>query len=501
MNVWLITTGNSDVQVKVADVWNDWYPEIKKELHGIDRKRFQPTRTIDDDGVPYRMPARVLGLAYEKLGEVVKEQLEFPLLKEFGQQLEARQVAIDQIILLVSDQSDVFDEGDRASYHCPYWQDTCLLYPILETYLRTRFPTAQATLLPLKPSTNQSGLDNWNEVLALVRQQIGRLAIEPETIYVSHQAGTPAISSAVQFSSLAKFGDRVKFLVSNEHQPEQSDLIPSSSYLRGIQIEQAKKLLDRYDYAGVEDLIAEYLDCDTKALLEAAIQWNFAEFDVSESDKARSSSFKQHSFANRLKHHPKFVTAVDDHTKSENWWWIAYESAYLGFVRLEQGDTVEAMFHSFRAVEGLLKTWSDKCYPGELVQTKHPRWKENERWNRNLKSHGQDLYCFLTLKKSVDENKDIRQNTTPDIFIFGTQSFGRRNDLFHNLKGLQGKEKVFENWRSPNEPQWRSDPVDKWKMRVLNCLNFISDQPFSSLEEASLMSQVHGKLASAIAQL
>ena len=76
--------------------------------------------------------------------------------------------------------------------------------------------------------------------------------------------------------------------------------------------------------------------------------------------------------------------------------------------------------------------------------------------------------------------------------------FKKRNDLFHQLKGLMGQEEVFENWRSKNEKKWEGRSEEKWKMRVVNCLNFISDQNFKSLEEASLMSQVHEELVEAI---
>ena len=122
MNVWLVTIGSSDVQIKEADVWQGWYSEIKRSLYGIARDSLAPTRIVDDDGVPYRIAARVLGTAHEKMGEAVTLQLEFPLLKAFQQQLEAHQVSIDQIIVLLSDQSEVFDEDDRGSARCPYWQ-------------------------------------------------------------------------------------------------------------------------------------------------------------------------------------------------------------------------------------------------------------------------------------------------------------------------------------------------------------------------------------------
>ncbi|MBF2029761.1 MAG: hypothetical protein IGS48_23900, partial [Oscillatoriales cyanobacterium C42_A2020_001] len=432
--------------MKDANVWSDWYQKIKGSLYDIDRRRFTPTRTVDDAGVPYRMAARVLGLVYEKLDKSIIEQLEFPLLQQFQQKLKNKQVSISQIMVLISDQSRVFEEKERDSHYCPYWQDTCLLYPILADYLQQQFPAAEIMPLLLEPESATEGLDNWNEVLALVQRKIGALTVEPETAYVSHQAGTPAISSAVQFASLAKFGDRVRFLVSNEYRPEQTGFVESSSYLRGIQIEQAKKLLERHDYSGVQALIGFHLkDEDSKVLLNAAIQWNFAKFEEFANEVEKLSSQDLQSLVQ---------TAKD---RRKNWWWEAYEAAYLGVVRLKQGNTVEAMFHSFRAVEGLLKTWSDKCHPGELKKTKHPKWQKNERWDRNLNPYGQDLYWFLTAKKDVDKNTDIKQNKTPDIFIFGSRIFDQRNELFHQLKGLKGEKEVFENWRSPNEPQWKQD--------------------------------------------
>ena len=200
--------------------------------------------------------------------------------------------------------------------------------------------------LLLKPSAKTEGLDNWNEVLKLVQKQISSLELEPETVYVSHQAGTPATSSAVQFASLAKFGDRVRFLVSNEYQSNQTGFVESSSYLRGIQLEQAKKLLDRHDYSGVKALTESYLkDHDTQVLLDAAIQWNFAKFDCFSGELQRLLGEKHQDLVQEVK------------GRRQHWWWIAYEEVYLSGIRRNQGNVVEAFFHSFRAFEGIFAAW------------------------------------------------------------------------------------------------------------------------------------------------
>lgn len=525
MNVWLITTGSSDVQVKDVDVWDDWYPEIKRDLCGIDRKRFKPTRTIDDEGVPYRMAARVLGLAYEKLGEVVREQLEFPLLEEFQRQLKT-QVTIDQIILLVSDQSEVFDQGDRESYHCPYWQDTCLLYPVLEANLQTQFPTAQITPLLLKPAAEQSGLDSWNEVLTLVQRQIGVLTIEPEIVYVSHQAGTPAISSAVQFSSLARFGDRVKFLVSNEYRLEQADLIESSTYLRGIRKQEAVALLKNFDYSAIQQLLDFDLQGATNpvtqsivSLLDMAVTWN-------------SSKFKEF-----LEARSKLPLEKLDDWWNSNWWRLVYEAAYLATIRLEQGNTVEAFFHSFRAIEGAFSSWgkqvfhqhiqihSDRAFlqPSILEDSKDyfkgAKFKsdnktpknslaklklkfvelkerlessgEMERKPKGILMYGDDLYILFR-----SQNQDYEQSQLNRFWNTEDGISEKRNKNFHQLQGLSEAELLQD---------WEVDNLQDWEKRILMYLNFITKEylpeEFKSLKNASWMPNVHQELEKAIGQL
>lgn len=491
MNIWILTVGSSDVQLKTKANWTNLFRTVRSQL---DDRAFNP---IDGIESRFQVHARAMGTVYSQpQAEQYFDDLDFPLIDNFIHQLNNK--SIEKIILVLSDQS-VFSKAERSSQRHPYWQDTCTLQPILEKYLQAQLngssPKLHIQPLFLKPKLSTEGLDDWDSVLKLVQSEFLSLNLEflnDATIYVSHQAGTPAISSAIQFSSLSQFRQKVKFLVSNERDASLTRVLDGSEYLKGIRKQEAKKLLERHDYSGVQELIFDYLDKETLILLKAAIQWNFSKFD---------------EFANELQNLSNQELAQEAKERSQQWWWTAYEAAYLGAVRLKQENAVEAMFHSFRAVEGLLRQWVDKFYADEIKQTKHPKWEENERWDRKLNIYGQDLYWFLTLKKTVDQTNDITRNTTPDIFIFGTQVFNKRNDLFHQLKGLQGKEEVFKNWRSQNEKQWKPDPESEWKKRVLTCLNFIAkeslpnDKEFKLLEEASLMVKVHQELEKAIAQL
>jgi len=223
---------------------------------------------------------------------------------------------------------------------CPYWQDTCELKPMIDAYFN-RHPQmngANLDYIYLKPKQGDKGLDNWDSTLSLVQTELSKIQIENgANIYVSHQAGTPAISSAIQFTSLAKFGKQVKFLVGNEYRQnaqDATDIIDSPRYLKGIQIQQAKALLDLYNYAGVNKLLKPYwkktedrLEKKIRSYLIMAECWNYGKF------KEAFEKSKTKVIEKRIK----------------QWWWIGYEAAYLAFMRLEQRNNVEALFHSFRA--------------------------------------------------------------------------------------------------------------------------------------------------------
>lgn len=482
MNIWIITVGSSDVQLNSKEHWVELFRSVRSEL---DDRGFKPVEGMNKR---FLVPARVMGTVYSQpqAEQYFDSDLEFPLLSNFASQLQ--DVKLDKVILVLTDQTSIFPPQARGSQSCPYWQDTHTLEPILKRYLNKKFSTLEIAPLPLQPQSDTKGVDDWDYILQLVQQEFRTLNFpEKATIYVSHQAGTPAVSSAIQFVSLAWFRKQhVKFLVSNEYRPELTKTIDESRYLRAIRLQEAKALLDRYDYSAVKELLALYLNPKIENSLNAAIQWNLAEFE---------------EFAKRFKIDKDFEKDVQERTREENWWWTAYESAWLGVVRLEQDNTVEAMFHSFRSVEGLLRKWVDKFYSEEIRQTKHPRWQKHRRWDRCLRPYGEDLYQFLSIKRNIDKEQNL------DIWIFGNYVFKKRNDLFHQLKGLGGRKILFEKWQSPNEKKWNETDIEKWRKRIFECLNFIAKDDLpenfssSSLENVSLMAKVHKELKNAIAQL
>jgi hypothetical protein len=506
MAIWIVTIGSSDVQLDSDNIskekgrgknqysekmWTNWYEdEILDQCHNIGSELKQ---TYKDKNLPYRIEPRVLGTVYQyhspQRQEEIWSYLTFPLLDTFVERLKAETDQLEQIIVLLTDQSQIFsDDYTQRQITCPYWQDTRQLQPILARYFQAadKFPNTPCEWIDLAPNSNDPGLDNWDYVLTLVREKIGSLQLEePENqeagskiVYVSHQASTPAISSAVQFETLLRFGEGVKFLVCSEWDKNLTQILPCSTYLRGIRQQEAKTLLERYDYSGVKAILAPYLTSDLAILLDAAIFWNSAKFDC---------------FAQKVLKYPdsQLVQRVQERTQECNWWWTGYEAAYLGVVRLEQGNTVEAFFHSFRAVEGLIRLFADAKYKNKIQFTKkgapYIEFTEDSKTNKfNL--YGKELYHFLDYRRTIDSEKD------KDIWQFGEVTFDKRNQYFHQLFGLSEQE-VFDAWDTDNRIAWEA--------RVLGCLNFIAepDSPFTALKSASLISLIQDKLEKAIAQL
>ena len=112
-------------------------------------------------------------------------------------------------------------------------------------------------------------------------------------------------------------------------------------------------------------------------------------------------------------------------------------------------------------------------------------------WN-DFKDNFKDKYTILLCGKVLIQLVQIAKPNYQDcseINIFSKKTKPRRNQLFHRLLGLD-KGEVFQAWDAQNRGEWES--------RVLGCLNFLSEQDFTSLADASLMSQVHEELWEAI---
>ncbi|MBD2772613.1 hypothetical protein [Iningainema tapete] len=293
MTIWVVTIGSNDVQLQTEDRWNSLYSTVRNQFNNL---RFMPSPV--DEEKRFTVPARVMGIVYGNQPDF--NNLVFPLLDTFSEKLlETSKTIPDKIIVLLTDQEELFAESsNKRLKKCPYWKDTCTLKPILQRYFQEKFPKAEQIYKILKPEEGSKGLDHWDKTLKLVQETLSHLEFNKlEDIYVSHQAGTPAISSAIQFVSLGRFGKRVKFLVSNEYKQDSAEVIKSSDYLRGIQIQQVKGLITSGSPGAARKLI-EVEKIDVSAISELDNLVNF--FNLNRSGVNSGSEFEVESATQRI---------------------------------------------------------------------------------------------------------------------------------------------------------------------------------------------------------
>ena len=470
------------------------------------------------------IPARVTGIVYGDAIATHVHVLKFPLLDGFCQELEERGQKPDRIIILLTDQGAIFETSDRSSIDSPYWKDTCTLEPILEHYLRQKFKSAKIEFKTLQPEAENNGLDDWDTTLKLVQNQFVKWNISKgDRVIVSHQAGTPAISSAVQFVSLSSFRGEVSFLLSNERSQE-VNLVEYSSYFQSMEIEEAIMLLENHDYAGVSSVLEERLkrlkahgfyDADKIiTLLEVAKLWNLSKFDD--------------EFKNKIESLP-----VDDLREiakirfAEPWaWWIAYEEAYLGIIRRKQGNIVEAFFHGFRAFEGIFAKWSNHEFHSHILPKKDRAYlntsvledSKNYFAKSKFKQDGTPKDSLAKLQVELQKLAKESQSLALDFAVICTlfravkpeyESKGlnlvvhtdgistKRNFIFHQVQGMK-ESQLMEFWKIDASKEVEQQ-IQDWENKILRFLNFIADEKdFETWGEASLMAQVHKELVKEI---
>ncbi|MEA5518813.1 hypothetical protein [Limnoraphis robusta] len=255
MVTWIVTIGNSDVQLKHDENWEDLYNLVRNKYPLENYDRFNCLKEKDKNTNYFLQSARVIGLVYGQHREHY-DDLAFPLLdtlmKEFNNnhKLDPEKLP-NKIIVILTDQREFFlkqSESIIEEENCPFWQDTITLESIFKFYFESQLKITPQFIY-LKPNFD-GGVDHWEDMLELVRNTLEEelnSCSEEELIYVSHQAGTPAISSAIQFVTISKFSN-VQFLVGNRRYQEEGivtepQIISSSSYWRGLQIQKAKKLI------------------------------------------------------------------------------------------------------------------------------------------------------------------------------------------------------------------------------------------------------------------
>jgi hypothetical protein len=159
------------------------------------------------------------------------------------------------------------------------------------------------------------------------------------------------------------------------------------------------------------------------------------------------------------------------------------------------------MLHSFRAVEGGLLEWAKATFPSDVVDVsngfpqvkdsiliKQPQLLGDFNYARGNYQHAQ---WRGTLRQKILETTipNARQADFKQFWSDDCQS--QRNELSHRLGGIAQKD-VFRAWGKDIHHQ------TQWETRILTCLNILTGQSFTTLNEASLFAKVQKRVKESI---
>jgi hypothetical protein len=188
--------------------------------------------------------------------------------------------------------------------------------------------------------------------------------------------------------------------------------------------------------------------------------------------------------------------------QGSSWWWMAYEQAYTAMVRLEQGNTSEAMQHSFRAVEGALWEWAIAVFPDDVVnrENMYPLLKSTilnsfsglrSRYEE-YSQRGLDVELKGWILRDLHDLAIPETASSDDFREYWSKARTARNLISHRLGGISERD-VLTAWGDGIRSR-----VDL-ERRILRCLNLLTGKPFRTLAEVSLFARVHQKVLDVIA--
>lgn len=466
MTTWIITTGNSDIQLKTDANWMRGERLFKKARNN------KPLCNCQGEGEDFTKPkkeentkcfpvaARVLGLVYQG-HEHCYSDLVFPLLDVLIQAFQDQEFP-DRVYIILTDQEELFKTSDIKNSSCPFWQDTCTLKPLFEWYFQTKLKL-KPDFITLQPSDKDRGLDHWDQVLTLVTEELTKIQ-QDDVFYISHQASTPAISSAVQFFSIGYFSN-VKFLIVNRYYEENEiktspEIIPSSSYWKQLQIQKAKKLITDGFPGSALALLKEvgYNNSEKEKIkeLERYIDlFNIKtidtgdEFDPTQAIKRVRETLDLIEYFLKQENYLQGITllnaAQETFLKAAIIHHINQINDQVNNVRVSQlvkWDKTGLYCVSFNEIN---KNINAACQYLKMPKCLNSKLKPKEIRKADLQNLLNWLYQLTSTKK-----EDYWELLTWSCTSLREHEFDRRNQLMHNLRGVK-KEEVILYLTDPEE--------------------------------------------------
>ncbi len=382
-------------------------------------------------------------------------------------------------------------------------EDTLYSAQIIEQWIKRNTSIPVEVILQGQEGYNPSNFEEmfqwWKETWRKITLDSG----EDIKVLLCLKGGVGQSAEASRITALTKFAENAifyDFFLDRERNLRGEPSLYGEptlgiNYLWDRRQKEALALLNRFDYDAVSSVLKPYysLGLEIEQLLESARLWNNCKFD---------------EFANLLD--KKYQE------RSQHWWWTAYEASYLAIIRHQQGNIVEAFFHSFRAFEGAFFEWGksefgshisevaqDNCITpylvGSIVNDKSQYFS-----SAKFKTNGEPRNDLAKLQKKLEDGDIILdlgnlckffRTLNPDyetkcerlkmFWQAGIKITDRRNFMFHQLQGMS-EQQLWEFWEVKDQLEWQGQTLD--------FLNFITKQAFNNLPDASLMSKVHREI-------
>jgi len=474
-SILVATIGTRDLMFQVTT--GDWYnigdDRMKGDILGEQIEVVSDLALTEKSS--FREISQYLWENIEYYGDQVKPVI-------LGKLLEDKINDLEKVYLVVTDQNETVKEREK---------DTLYSGELIKYWLNKLNSDLVVNILYI--GRNDENPSNFEKMFRWW-QQVWKENIEPQPdqpILLCLKGGVGQASEASRISGLSFYGNDIKFYEfiptpSNNQKGISSDYTRpflGTNYLWDRTRQQALQLLERYDYAGLQNLVKPYYEQnkqkwkETYALIKSGVSWNQGQFE----DFFQSASF---SFNNQQKE------------QHQQYWWMAYEQAYTAVVRLKQKNTTEAMLHSFRAVEGLIYECLKHEFKDYMVNSEYTY--------SSLKSSVLTKYPDLSilfvngtnktdiLLDSRNQQRVIELSINVDLKDWGSAELrNHRNRLSHKLGGISEKE-LYQAWGKDTYNQ------KDWEKRILNCLNLITENKFNYLWQGSLFASIHQRVLTAI---
>jgi hypothetical protein len=393
-----------------------------------------------------------LGLFYQG-HEHCYSDLVFPLLDGLIKEFQDQEFP-DRVYIILTDQEKLFETSDIKNSPCPFWQDTCTLKPLFEWYFQTKLKL-KPDFITLQPSVNNRGLDHWDQVLTLVTEELTKIQ-QDDVFYISHQASTPAISSAVQFVSIGYFSN-VKFLIVNRYYEENNiktspEIIPISSYWKQLQIQKAKKLITD-GFPGSALALLKEVGYNNSEKIKELESYNSEKIKELESyidlfNMKTIDTGDEFEPTQAIKRVRKTLDLIEYFLKQENY----LQAIILLSAAQETFLKASISLYLQKHIPGGFKEWNEKGLSLNLKETKIQEViKQLQLSNqRNYKFQSpHELFPLLKEFTKIGDDNDwqlLIWSSTRDR----DHEFDRRNQLMHNLRGVK-KEEVILYLTDPEE--------------------------------------------------